>query len=60
MYESEITKFLNQLKQQRPALEQGQQQGRALLWDKELDLDAQADYKAARVPQKPYVYSSGL
>jgi hypothetical protein len=60
MYESEITQFLNQLKQQRPTLEQGQQQGRALLWDKELDLDAQADYKAAHVPQKPYVYSSGL
>lgn len=60
MYVSEITKFLTELKQQRPKLEQGQQQGRALLWDKELDLDAQAEYKAARVPQKPYVYSSGL
>jgi len=60
MYVSEITKFLTELKQQRPKLEQGQQQGRALLWDKEVDLDAQADYKAARVPQKPYVYSSGL
>ncbi len=60
MYESEITKFLAELKQKRPNLEQGQQQGRALLWDKELDFDALEDYKAARVPQKPYVYSSGL
>ena len=60
MYVSEFTQFLNELKQKRPTLEQGQQQGRALLWDKELDFDALADYKNARVPQKPYVYSSGL
>ncbi len=60
MYESEITQFLGQLKQQRPELDQQQQQGRALLWDKELDFDALEAYKAARVPQKPYVYSSGL
>lgn len=60
MYVSDITRFLEDLKKQRPGLEQRQQQGRALLWDKEIDLDAQQAYRAARVPQKPYVYSSGL
>lgn len=60
MYESDITRFLTELKQQRPELEQQQQQGRALLWDKEIDFDAQQAYRTARVPQRPYVYSSGL
>ena len=55
-YESEATQFLLKLKEQRPHLEQGQREGRALLWDKELDRDEQADFKAGRVAQKPYVY----
>ena len=59
-YVSEATHFLNALKQERPNVERGQQEGRALLWDKEVDLDAQREQKAARVPQRPYVYSSGL
>jgi len=27
-----------------------------LLWDKSIDRDSQADFQAARVAQKPYVY----
>ena len=57
-YESEATQFLNQLKQERPHLEQEQQKGRSLLWDKQLDRDLQAGFKTAKVPQKPYVYQS--
>lgn len=60
MYESEITKFLAELKHKRPEIEQDQQRGRALLWDREVDAEAQRAYQTARVPQKPYVYSSGL
>lgn len=60
MYESETTQFLKKLKQERPGLEQGQQEGRALLWDKVIDRDAQAAYRESRVAQKPYVYSSGV
>lgn len=57
MYESEATQFLNQLKVKNPKLEEQQQQGRALLWDKEpLDLDTQQRHKASRVPQQAYVY----
>lgn len=59
MYESDITTFLKALKKSKPELEAQQKQGRALLWDKPVDLDTEAAWRAARVPQKPYVYSSG-
>jgi hypothetical protein len=55
-YTSEAQTFIQQLKAQKPSLEAEQRQGRSLLWDKSVDRDAQADYQAARVPQKPYVY----
>jgi hypothetical protein len=57
-YKSDVTSFLDQLKAARPTLEQEQQAGRALLWDKPVDRDAQAEYRAARVPQQPYVYQT--
>jgi hypothetical protein len=57
-YESEATQFLKQLKQERPYLEQEQQKGRALLWDKQLDRPLQQGFKEAKVAQKPYVYQS--
>ncbi len=56
-YQSEITQFLNQLKQQKPTLEEEQRKGRALLWDKQpLDLDERTAPQRARVKQTPYVY----
>ncbi|MFO1192269.1 MAG: DUF3460 family protein [Rhodoferax sp.] len=57
-YESEITQFLTQLKQQKPGLEERQRQGRELLWDKQVDRTVWRDYRAAQVPQKPYVYQT--
>ncbi|MGD9834691.1 MAG: DUF3460 family protein [Piscinibacter sp.] len=57
-YQSDVTTFLDQLKAARPTLEQEQQAGRALLWDKPVDREAQAEYRAARVPQQPYVYQT--
>ena len=57
-YKSDVTSFLDQLKAARPTLEQEQRAGRALLWDKPVDRDAQAEYRAARVPQQPYVYQN--
>ncbi|HTI17567.1 MAG TPA: DUF3460 family protein [Trinickia sp.] len=57
MYESDITKFLSELKQQRPTLEEEQRRGRALLWDKEpVDMDERTRQQASRVGQTPYVY----
>ena len=55
-YASDTTQFIDQLKAQRPELEAEQRQGRALLWDKTIDRQTSAEFAAARVAQKPYVY----
>ncbi len=57
-YESDTTQFIHQLKAQHPELAAQQRQGRALLWDKQVDRETQAEFKAARVAQKPYVYQT--
>ncbi len=57
-YKSEATQFIEQLKAQRPTLEAEQRAGRALLWDKPQDREAQAGFDTARVAQKPYVYQT--
>lgn len=57
-YQSDTTQFIQQLKAQRPELEAQQREGRALLWDKQLDRETLAEFKAARVPQQPYVYQT--
>jgi Protein of unknown function (DUF3460) len=57
-YTSDVTTFIEQLKAARPTLEQEQSAGRALLWDKRIDRDAEAEYSDARVPQQPYVYQT--
>jgi Protein of unknown function (DUF3460) len=55
-YKSEITQFIEELKAKKPSLEAEQRAGRGLLWDRELNRDAQAEYEASSVPQAPYVY----
>ena len=57
-YKSEITQFIEEMKAKKPTLEAEQRAGRALLWDREIDRDKQADYGEARVPQKAYVYQT--
>ena len=57
-YHSDITQFLRQLKQEKPDLPQQQRAGRALLWDKAVDLEAGKAYRAAQVRQQPYVYQT--
>ncbi len=58
-YISEITQFLNQLKQREPDLEKQQQIGRSLLWDKApITLEEQRRAQASRVKQAAYVYLS--
>ena len=57
-YESDATQFINQLKASRPELDQQQQAGRALLWDKQVDRKIWGEYRDAQVPQKPYVYQT--
>lgn len=55
---SDVTQFIKDLKAKRPTLEAEQLAGRALLWDKPQDREAQAANKQSRVAQKPYVYFS--
>jgi hypothetical protein len=58
-YQSEITQFINELKQKNPALEEQQRAGRALLWDKApIDLDTTDRAQESKVPQQAYVYQN--
>jgi Protein of unknown function (DUF3460) len=57
-YKSDVTQFIDDMKAKKPTLEAEQRAGRALLWDKTVDRDAQADGRAADVPQPPYPYFS--
>ena len=57
-YRSDVTQFIEQLKEQKPDLEAQQRAGRAIWWDKHLDRQAMAEWKDAGVPQKPYVYGA--
>jgi hypothetical protein len=57
-YQSDATQFINQLKTSRPELDQQQQAGRALLWDKQVDRKVWGEYRGGQVAQKPYVYQT--
>jgi hypothetical protein len=61
MYESDHTLFIKQLKAANPAIEQGQQAGRALLWDKApTALSDQERRRESAVKQQAYVYQNKL
>ncbi|SFZ78680.1 DUF3460 family protein [Chitinimonas taiwanensis] len=55
-YVSETTQFLREFLDKNPDVAKGQVEGRALLWDKQIDRAQQQEAEAARVKQKPYVY----
>ena len=57
-YVSDTTEFIEKLKSSRPELEAAQRDGRALLWDKQVDAEALEQAQAARVAQQPYVYQT--
>ena len=57
-YTSAVTAFLQQLKAERPSLEEEQRAGRALLWEKRIDREAQTENMESRIPQQPYVYQT--
>ena len=58
MYESDITRFLRDLKQAKPQIADEQRKGRALWWDRPQDQDTLRRNKASRVAQPPYVYQT--
>ena len=57
-YDSEITQFISALKRASPDLEARQRAGRAIWWDKQVNREAWAEFRAAQVAQKPYVYQT--
>jgi hypothetical protein len=57
-YESDLTRFIRELKGKQPELERRQQEARAIWWDKDLDPEQLRRWRDSRVPQKPYVYQS--
>ncbi|MEZ5740275.1 MAG: DUF3460 family protein [Burkholderiaceae bacterium] len=58
MYESDTTRFLRELKAQKPDIAEQQRIGRAIWWDHPQDLETIARNEASRVPQSAYVYQS--
>ena len=57
-YKSDISRFIDEMKARKPTLEAEQRAGRALLWDKAIDREAEADWSDAKVAQQPYVYQT--
>ena len=56
MYESDITRFIRELKEKNPQLAELQRKNRATWWDKPQDLETWRERSAATVPQPAYVY----
>jgi hypothetical protein len=57
-YKSDISSLIDELKAKKPTLEDEQREGRAIWWDRRVDLLAQGEYQEARVAQQPYVYQT--
>lgn len=58
-YVSDHTKFIEELKSKTPGMEQRQQEGRSLLWDKlPISLDEEARMKESRLRQNAYPYQN--
>lgn len=55
-YQSETTQFLNKYIEEHPEEIQQRLKNRGLLWDVQLDAEAEAGYEAAKLPKKPYAY----
>ena len=58
-YVSDHTKFIEELKSTNPGIEQRQQEGRSLLWDKlPISLDEEERVKQSRLRQNAYPYQN--
>ena len=56
MYESEITRFIREMKQKNPGIVELQKKNRATWWDRPQDLETEKERGDSAVPQPPYVY----
>ena len=57
-YESDLTRMIRELLQEKPHIVQEQKKGRALWWDKKLDSDVLKRAGESKVKQKAYVYQN--
>lgn len=58
-YESDLTRMMRELKANNPRIEQDQQRGRAIWWEKDpTDLDELRRQKESKVAQQAYVYQT--
>lgn len=56
LYESDHTKFMREMMSKHPQWAEDQRIGRALLWDRNVDLDEQEKLRQARVFNRAYPY----
>lgn len=58
-YVSDYTRFLTEMKQKDPSLDEKQRNGRLIHWDKApIDLDARRRAEESRIKQQAYVYQT--
>lgn len=57
-YESDATRMIRALLESRPQIAAEQKTGRALWWDRKLDLDQLRREQQSQVNQKGYVYQT--
>lgn len=55
-YESDITRFLRELKDGNPEIDRQQREGRAIWWDKDVDPDLYKRFEQSTLPQPAYVF----
>jgi hypothetical protein len=56
MYESEITRFIRELRTKNPQIPELQRKNRATWWDKPQDIETWRERSESTVPQPAYVY----
>jgi len=57
-YTSDVTAFIQELKDKRPTLEDEQRRGRAIWWDRRIDRIAEVEHAESSVRQQAYVYQT--
>lgn len=57
-YESDATRMIRDLLAEKPGIVDEQKQGRALWWDRRLDLDLLRRERESSVAQRGYVYQT--
>ena len=57
-YISDHTKFIAEMKSKDPGVEEGQRLGRAIFWDKRVDLDESKRFQQSEIAQPAYAYQN--